>query len=242
VHTLDEVVKSNEVEKQPKADREKVNMQPDCDTKRVLLDAMVLDQTVVIGLDLSPDEEGSLVQFFQKNKDVFPWSAKDLTGVDRSFIKHRLNIDPSFKPRGQKLRKMSDDKVVAVKSEVQRLLDATVIREVMYPKWLANTVPVKKKNGKWRMCIDSHTSTRLHRKTTTHCQGWIRLWTLQPTRRSCPCWIAFLAIISVGWRRRIRKKPSFITPFETFYFVRMSEGLKNAGPTFTRRGGIQATD
>jgi hypothetical protein len=49
---------------------------------------------------------------------------------------------------------MSDDKVVAIKSEVQRLLDATIILEVMYPKWLANTVSVKKKNGKWRMCID----------------------------------------------------------------------------------------
>jgi hypothetical protein len=141
------------VEKQPKADREKVNMQPDCDTKRVLLDAMVLDQTVIIRSDLSPDEEGRLAQFLQQNKDVFAWSAKDLTGVDRSFIEHRLNIDPSVKPRRQKLRKMSDDKVIAVKSEVQRLLDATVIREVMYPKWLANTVPVKKKNGKWRMCI-----------------------------------------------------------------------------------------
>jgi hypothetical protein len=46
-------------------------MQPDCDTKRVLLDAMVLDQTVVIGSDLSAGEEGNLVQFFQKNKDVF---------------------------------------------------------------------------------------------------------------------------------------------------------------------------
>jgi hypothetical protein len=45
-----------------------------------------------------------------------------------------LNIDPLVKLRKQKLRKMSDDKVVAVKSEVQRLLDATVIREVMYPK------------------------------------------------------------------------------------------------------------
>jgi hypothetical protein len=141
------------VEKQPKADREKVNMQPDCDTKRVLLDAMVLDQTVIIRSDLSPDEEGRLAQFLQQNKDVFAWSAKDLTGVDRSFIEHRLNIDPSVKPRRQKLSKMSDDKVIAVKSEVQRLLDATVIREVMYPKWLANTVPVKKKNGKWRMCI-----------------------------------------------------------------------------------------
>jgi hypothetical protein len=58
------------------------------------------------------------------NKDVLAWSAKDLTGVDRSFIEHRLNINPSVKPRRQKLRKMSDNKVVAVKSEVQRLMDA----------------------------------------------------------------------------------------------------------------------
>ena len=49
---------------------------------------------------------------------------------------------------------MSDDKVAAVKAEVQRLLDAKVIREVKYPTWLANTMTVKKKNGKWRMCID----------------------------------------------------------------------------------------
>jgi hypothetical protein len=59
-----------------------------------------------------------------------------------------LNIDATVKLRRQKLRKMSDDKVVAVKSEVQRLLDASVIREVLYPKWLANTVIVKKKTGK----------------------------------------------------------------------------------------------
>jgi hypothetical protein len=85
---------------------------------------------------------------------VFAWSAKDLTGLDQNFIEHKLNIDPSVKPRKQKLRKMFDDKVIVVKSEVQRLLHATVIREVMYSKWLANTVPVKKKNGKWRMCID----------------------------------------------------------------------------------------
>jgi hypothetical protein len=116
VHGLDEAAECNEAEKQPKADREKINIQPDCETKRVLLDAMVLDQTVVISSDLSADEEANLVQFLQKNKDVFAWSAKDLTGVDRSFIKHKLNIDPSVKPQKQKLRKMSNDKVVAVKS------------------------------------------------------------------------------------------------------------------------------
>jgi hypothetical protein len=49
---------------------------------------------------------------------------------------------------------MSEEKVKAVEAEVQRLQDAKVIREVLYPVWLTYIVPVKKKNGKWRMCVD----------------------------------------------------------------------------------------
>jgi hypothetical protein len=48
---------------------------------------------------------------------------------------------------------MSEEKVKAVEAGVQRLHDTKVIREVVYPVWLANTVLVKKKNGKWRMCV-----------------------------------------------------------------------------------------
>ena len=108
-------------------------------------------QSKKVPLDkLLPDRQ----EFLIKNKDVFAWSANDLRGVSRDIIENKLDIDPKIKPKKQKLRKMSDDKVTTVKAEVQRLLDAKVIREVMYPTWLANTVPVKKKNGKWRMCID----------------------------------------------------------------------------------------
>jgi hypothetical protein len=46
---------------------------------------------------------------------------------------------------------MVEEKVKAAKAEVQRLLDASFIREVKYPPWLANTIMVRKKNGKWRM-------------------------------------------------------------------------------------------
>jgi hypothetical protein len=49
---------------------------------------------------------------------------------------------------------MSKEKVKVVEAEVQRLQDAKVIREVKYLVWLANTVSMKKKNGKWRMSLD----------------------------------------------------------------------------------------
>jgi hypothetical protein len=233
VHALDETVKGKEVEKQPKADREKVNMQPDCDTKMVLLDVMVLYQTIIIGSDLTLDEEVRLVHFLQNNKDVFAWSAKDLTGVDRGFIKHRLNIDASVKPRRQKIRKMSGDKVVAVKSEVQRLLDASVIREVMYPKWLANTVSIKKRNGKWRMCIDFTDLNKATLKDNYPCREWIRSLIQRPTRPLCLSCIVFPATISVGWRKRMRKN-QLHHPFQNLLFCVNAGGLKNTGPTFTR--------
>ena len=48
----------------------------------------------------------------------------------------------------------SKDHFDAVKDEVMKLKQAGVIKEVFYPEWLANTVVVKKKNGKWRVCVD----------------------------------------------------------------------------------------
>jgi hypothetical protein len=45
-------------------------------------------------------------------------------------------------------------KVQAAKADVQRLLNAGFIREVVYAQCLSNVVMVKKKNKKWRMCTD----------------------------------------------------------------------------------------
>ena len=37
---------------------------------------------------------------------------------------------------------------------MEKLLTTRFIREIYYPKWLANVGMVKKSNGKWRMCVD----------------------------------------------------------------------------------------
>jgi hypothetical protein len=150
-------LKTAEERKEPyeeaKRDKEKIEIAADGETKKVYLDDMP-DRALTIGAHLNPEEEKELTQFLNRNKDVFAWSAKDLQGVDRDIIEHALETDERIPPKKQKLWKMSEEKVKAVEAEVQRLQDAKVIREVKYPVWLANTVPVKNKNGKWRMCVD----------------------------------------------------------------------------------------
>jgi hypothetical protein len=52
------------------------------------------------------------------------------------------------------LRRFTQDLNEAIRVEVTRLLAIEFIREVTHPEWLANPVLVKKKNGKWRICVD----------------------------------------------------------------------------------------
>jgi hypothetical protein len=119
-----------------------------------LLDQRVPDKTIMISQDLAPSEEAQLIAFLDKNNDVFECRTSDLMGVSRDIIEHKLKVNPSVRPKKQKLRKMSDEKVIIAKAVVQSLMDARFIHEVRYPSWLANVVMVKKKNDKWRMCTD----------------------------------------------------------------------------------------
>jgi hypothetical protein len=63
------------------------------------------DRAVTIGAHLNPEEEKERIQFLNKNKDVFSWSAKDLQGVDRDIIEHTLETDEKIMLKKQKLRK-----------------------------------------------------------------------------------------------------------------------------------------
>jgi hypothetical protein len=115
---------------------------------RLTLEPRVPDRTVCIRVEISPQEQVELLQFLDKNIDVFAWSTSDLIGVSREVIEHKLQVNPNAKPKKQKLGKMLEENIEAVKDEVQRLLDAEFIREVTYQQWLANIVMVHKKNGK----------------------------------------------------------------------------------------------
>ena len=57
-------------------------------------------------------------------------------------------------PKKQPPRRSSKEHAEAVKEEIIKLKHLRAIKEVFYPEWLTNTVVVKKKSGKWRVCVD----------------------------------------------------------------------------------------
>ena len=69
-------------------------------------------------------------------------------------IEHRLAVRPDARPVRQKVRRQAPERQEFVRAEVDRLLAAGFIREVLHPDWLANPVVVPKANGKLRMCVD----------------------------------------------------------------------------------------
>jgi hypothetical protein len=77
-----------------------------------------------------------------------------MKGIPREVAEHKLNIKPGLKLVKQRLRCFNDEKCKAIGEEIKKLLGSGFIREVFHPEWLTNHVLVKKKNKKWRMCVD----------------------------------------------------------------------------------------
>jgi hypothetical protein len=93
---------------------------------------------------------------------------------------------------------------------------------------------VKKANGKWRMCIDF---TDLNKACPKDKFPLLRIDSLVDAAASLEL-MSLLDCYSGYHQIRMKKeneqKTSFITPSGTYCYLRMPEGLKNAGGSFSR--------
>nr|GEV37903.1 reverse transcriptase domain-containing protein [Tanacetum cinerariifolium] len=90
----------------------------------------------------------------KRNLDIFAWKPAEMTGVPRHIAKHCLNMREGCSPVRQKKRGQAADRNQAIQEEVEKLVEAEIMREVHYHDWLSNPVVVKKHDDSWRMCVD----------------------------------------------------------------------------------------
>jgi hypothetical protein len=129
---------------------------------------------------------------------------------------------------------MSDEKTEAAKAEVHRVLEANFIEPIAYPTWLANVVMVQKKSGKWCMCIDF---TSLNKACPKDNFPLPRIDKIVDSAARCEVMSlldCFSGYHQIYMKEEYKASTSFITLFDTYCFIRMPEGLKNDGSTFSR--------
>ena len=77
-----------------------------------------------------------------------------MPGLSRDLVELKLPIKAGKKTVKQTPRRFAPAIMSKIKEEIERLLKSKFIRTARYVDWLANIVPVIKKNGKLRVCID----------------------------------------------------------------------------------------
>src|SRR6266540_1496224 len=157
-----------------------------------------------------------------------------MPGVPWKVIDHSLNVKEEAKPVKQRLHQFAQDCKEAIRDELTKLTATNFIIEVYHPDWLANPVLVKKKNGKWRMCVDY---TDLNKACPKDPFGLSRIDQVVDSTAGCKllCFLdAYSGYHQVSLNESDCIKMSFITPFGAYCYITMPFGLKNAGVTYQR--------
>ena len=103
---------------------------------------------------LGSSVKSRLVQMLNDYVEVFAWSYEDMPGLDTDIVVHCLPIKEDCPPVKQKVRRMRPDMSKKIKVEVMKQFDVGFLAVTSYPQWVSNVVPVPKKDGNVRMCVD----------------------------------------------------------------------------------------
>ncbi|GJR42638.1 reverse transcriptase domain-containing protein, partial [Tanacetum coccineum] len=192
------------------------------------------DQKFMIGTSLPLKLKEESKKLLRANLDMFAWSPLDMTGIPRELAEHRLNIHPRTFPVRQKKRVLAQERNDAINQEVIRLVEARILKEVYFPRWVANPVIVQKNDGIWRMCIDFTNLNKACPKDSYPLPKIDqKIESLEGFRFKCFL-DAYKGYHQIRMAEEDEEKTAFHTEHGTFCYEKMPFGLRNAGATYQR--------
>ncbi|XP_075483743.1 uncharacterized protein LOC142523894 [Primulina tabacum] len=106
--------------------------------KEINLGSLDGPRPIYLSASLSIDEKEAYVKLLHEYEDIFAWSYKEIPGLDPKMAQRR------FRP----------ELIPVIENDVNKLIEVGFISEVKYPTWISSIVPVRKKNGQLRICVE----------------------------------------------------------------------------------------
>ncbi|XP_056698245.1 uncharacterized protein [Spinacia oleracea] len=200
----------------------------------IFLDLTDPSRTVPIGIPPDDPMAAVLVQLLREYKEIFAFTVEEMPDINPAVAVHKLNVDSAMKPVRQKKRNHGEARNLAAAAEVQKLMDASLIRPCQYPDWVANVVLVPNPNGTWRMCVDYTDLNKACPKDSFPLPKINRLVDSTVGHAMMSFIDAYSGFYQIPLWPEDQEKTSFVTEQGLYCYKVMPFGLKNAPATFQR--------
>jgi ribonuclease HI len=183
---------------------------------------------------LSEKQKADYGKLLREFSDIFAWQYDDLKTFDTEVIQHKIPLNKDTKPFRQKLRSFNPLLLPTMEKEIKKLLDARIIIPLRYSEWIANLVPVRKKNGEIRLCVDFRNLNKCSRKDNYPLPKMEHMLQKVSGSKVMSFIDGFSGYNQIVVHPEDKEKTAFTTPWGTFMYEKMPFGLMNAGATFQR--------
>jgi ribonuclease HI len=187
---------------------------------------------VKLSRHLTKEQRDEYTKFMREFVDVFAWTYEDLKTYDTLVIEHKIPLKEEAKPFRQKLRQINPMLLPVMEKEVKKLLEAQIIVPLRYSKWVANLVPVRKKSGEIRLCVDFRNLNRSSRKYNYPLPNMEHILQKVTSASRISMIDGFSGYNQISVMPKDREKTTFTTPWGTFMYAKMPFGLMNVGANF----------
>ncbi|PKI74808.1 hypothetical protein CRG98_004826, partial [Punica granatum] len=194
-------------------------------TKEINVGTEEEPRTLKIGTTLDPAQRARMIDFLREYQEVFAWSYADMPSLDPSIVEHFLPLDTEkFLPKRLQLRRQRASLLLRIKEKVVKQIDAGFLEVCNYSEWVANIVPVEKKDGRVRASPKDNFPL-------PHIDVLV-------DNTACHALFSFMDSFSGYNQSRMAEKDklktTFTTMWGTFCYRIMPFGLKNTGATYQR--------
>jgi hypothetical protein len=169
-----------------------------------------------------------------KFADIFAWSYEDLKTFDTEIIQHMISLKVGSKPFRWNIRTFNPLLMSIIEKELKRMLDAKIIVPLRYSNWVAILVPVRKKSGEIRLCVDFINMNMCSLKDNYPLPMMDNILQRVIGAHKISMLDGYSRYNQIPVFEEEKDKTAFTTPWGTFMYGKMRFGLMNAGATFQR--------